>query len=74
MESKKKRLYNRTCCVKHCGFTAPQGFCEIPKSDKYRRIWIEVLELGEVKPGDRVCKRHFLPTDFFPPLRCVTPH
>ena len=61
----KKRQFNKNCIVKSCDYNEPAGFVSIPSNESRRKKFSEALGF-EVGPNDRLCRRHFLPSDFGP--------
>ena len=56
----------RRKCVA-CGNLLQEGkgtFFSIPPNEKYRKKWLEALNITQVRPGNKVCIKHFKPTDF----------
>ena len=64
MSEKKKYIYNRKCIVESCDSVGENGFVKFPKDPTLKERWLQVLNLAFVRPGDRLCRRHFLKSDF----------
>ncbi|KAJ6639141.1 Transposable element P transposase [Pseudolycoriella hygida] len=58
------------CCVPYCRVKASAGFHNFPRNSERRRQWLKAIKVfycenDELDSFRKVCKRHFLPSDFF---------
>ena len=64
-ESKKKNTKYIKCVVEGCESIGERGFVTFPKNNQALKAkWLQVLNLSFVRPGDKICRRHFLESDF----------
>ena len=63
-KEKAPRKYNRKCMIKSCHYVGSSGFVKIPIENARRQQFCEILGVSTLRPGDRLCRRRFLPTDF----------
>ena len=55
----------KRCVVPFCDTRASSGLSKFPQKDENRKnIWLELLEIKEVKLNDRICHKHFTENDF----------
>ena len=70
-----KRAKNASyCCVPQCTNGAKEGmsFYHFPKDIQMRQLWKTILKMGKcITDHDRVCKDHFVETDFIPQGECL---
>ena len=62
MASKKPlRIY---CCVfPMCNVSGNTGLFKFPKDPELKSKWLAACQLSSVKGDDKICKRHFHPSD-----------
>ena len=65
----------RKCMIKSCQYSEKSGWVSIPTNVERRKKFCEAIGVSSVRPGDRLCRRHFLPSDFGPKFlkRSVVP-
>ena len=63
-----KNTHRRICMIKSCQAKAESSFVSIPAGLERRKKFCEALgiSVSSVRPGDRLCRRHFRPSDFGP--------
>ena len=60
----KKREFSKKCAVQSCDYREPAGFVSISNESRLKKF-SEILGFT-LGPNDRLCRRHFLPSDFGP--------
>ena len=63
---KRPKKDGRKCMIKSCQYQEENGWVTIPQDERRRKDFCEAIGVSSVRPGDRLCRRHFLPTDFGP--------
>ena len=61
---KGKRVKTKKCSVPNCNYAGSKGYCTLPTNEATKRLWLELLEIDTLKPDTRICRQHFLATDF----------
>ena len=61
-----KQKDGRKCMIKSCQYQEESGWVTIPQDERRRKDFCEAIGVSSVRPGDRLCRRHFLPSDFGP--------